>query len=69
MIILSWNCRGLGNLRTVRDLRLMVKEKKVTLLFLMETKVRNKAMQCLRVSLGFDGLLTVDPVGKSGGWH
>jgi hypothetical protein len=44
----------------------MVKEK-VTLLFLMETKVRNKAMQRLRVSLGFDGLLTVDPVGKSGG--
>lgn len=38
MSILSWNCRGLGNPRSVRDLHLLVKEKRPNLLFLMEQK-------------------------------
>ena len=42
MNLLSWNCRGLGNPRIVRDLHHMVKEKKPTLVFLMETKVHDK---------------------------
>jgi hypothetical protein len=44
-----------------------VKEKKPTLLFLMETKSRQLTMEVLRAKLGFVGLFTVDPVGRSGG--
>jgi hypothetical protein len=42
MSVLSWNCRGLGNPKTVRDLHRMVKEKGTELVFLMETKMQNK---------------------------
>jgi hypothetical protein len=36
-------------------------------LFLIETKIRNENMQKLRVSMGFEGLLTFEPIGKSWG--
>jgi len=39
MRCLSWNCWGLGNPRTVRGLRLLVKNNKPDLVFLMETKL------------------------------
>jgi exonuclease III len=67
MNILSWNCRGLGNLRTVHDLRRMVKEKKPNLVFLMETKLRQKQMESIRVKLGFKNVFVVDCIGKGGG--
>jgi exonuclease III len=67
MSLLAWNFQGRRDLRTVRDLRLMVKEKRPNFVFLMETKIRNPRLQKLRVSIGFEGLLTVEPVGKSGG--
>jgi exonuclease III len=67
MSCLSWNCRGLGLPQTVNDLHLMVKEKKPQLLFLMETKLKNKSMQKVKFKLGFQGMFTVDPVGRSGG--
>ncbi len=44
-----------------------MKEKKPTFLFLMETRLRNLKMQTLLVSLGFEGLFTVEPVGTGGG--
>jgi hypothetical protein len=67
MNLLSWNCRGLGNPQTVRELRRMVKIKHPHLLFLMETKVSIDRLQNLRIAMGFEGLLSVDPVGRSGG--
>jgi hypothetical protein len=67
MTILSWNCRGLGNLRTVRDLCRMVKEKRPSMVFLMETKLRKDKMEVIRYKLGFKCMFVVDCVGKSGG--
>ena len=67
MNILSWNCRGLGNLRTIRDLCLLIKEKRPSLVFLMETKLRSKKMDLIRCKLGFNNLFVVDCVGKGGG--
>jgi exonuclease III len=67
MNLLSWNCRGLGNPRAIRDLRLLVKEKQPTLLFLMETRAKNKKLQAIRRLLGFEGMFSIDPVGLSGG--
>lgn len=45
----------------------MAKEKRPTLLFLMETKSRQHSLERIRVKLGFEGLFVVDPVGRSGG--
>ncbi|XP_059431636.1 uncharacterized protein LOC132165159 [Corylus avellana] len=67
MNIISWNCRGLGNLRTVHDLCRMVKEKRPSMVFLMETKLRKVKMEVIRYKLGFSNLFVVDCVGKSGG--
>jgi hypothetical protein len=67
MSLISWNCRRLGNPRTVRDLDQMVKEKKPSFLFLMETINDKRLMERLRVKLGFAGLFAIDPVGRSGG--
>ena len=39
MSIISWNCRGLGNLRTVRALQKVINKEDLTIVFLMETKL------------------------------
>ncbi|GLT63989.1 hypothetical protein SLA2020_365100 [Shorea laevis] len=67
MSIISWNCRGLGNPRTVRDLCQLVKDKQPQFLFLMETKLRQFRMQVIRLKLRYEGMLVVDPIGRSGG--
>jgi exonuclease III len=67
MSILSWNCRGLGNLRTVRDLCRLVKEKRPNMVFLMETMLHTARLEMLKFKLGFDCVFVVDSKGKSGG--
>ncbi|KAG6683712.1 hypothetical protein I3842_12G027600 [Carya illinoinensis] len=67
MIILSWNCRGLGNPRTVRELHLLVKEKGPRIVFLSETKCRRDRVEGVRNKVGFDESFVVDSVGRSGG--
>ena len=37
MSFLAWNCRGLGNLRTVRELVEIIRAKDPTVVFLAET--------------------------------
>jgi exonuclease III len=39
MKIISWNCQGLGNPKTVRALRKLISTHQPDLLFLMETKL------------------------------
>jgi exonuclease III len=67
MSLMSWNCRGLGNPWTVRDLCQMVKEKRPVMVFLMETKLRHNKMERVQCKLGFWNMLVVGCVGKSGG--
>jgi hypothetical protein len=67
MSLLCWNCQGLGNLWIIQELQSLVKNKKPHFLFLIETKVKVGVLQRLRYSLGFGGLLQVDPIGRSGG--
>ncbi|XP_031124183.1 uncharacterized protein LOC116026896 [Ipomoea triloba] len=67
MSTLSWNCRGLGNPRTVREVVDLVSRKKPEFVFLMETKAARIHAERLRVRLGFEGLFYVDSVGRSGG--
>ncbi|KAG6649980.1 hypothetical protein CIPAW_06G011600 [Carya illinoinensis] len=67
MICLSWNCRGLGNPRTIHELLQLVKTKSPHLVFLLETKCSSEKMETIRVKSGFDNCFAVGNVGRSGG--
>ncbi|XP_028068804.1 uncharacterized protein LOC114271378 [Camellia sinensis] len=67
MKCLSWNCRGLGNPRTVRNLQLLLKEQAPDMVFLMETKCVSRKIEWFRCKLGLARGLFVDRMGLSGG--
>lgn len=46
----------------------MMKEKQPDFLFLMETKISLIRMQSACIQLGFEGMLTIDPIDLSGGF-
>jgi hypothetical protein len=45
----------------------MVKEKRLTMVFIMETKLRQQKMEGIRRRLGFDCMFVIDCVGRGGG--
>ena len=63
MISLGWNCRGLGNFRTVRVLGDLVQRWDPKIVFLLETKIKKKAME----KINFINGLIVPRKGKGGG--
>ncbi|CAM8895291.1 unnamed protein product [Rhodiola kirilowii] len=67
MKTLSWNCRGLGQPRTVRCLADMVRFHKPQVVGLIETKMDKGRAEVLRRKLGFECGLGVDSNGRSGG--
>ena len=67
MNALAWNCRGVGNPRTVRDLAAFVQSYHPKLVFLSETRQSEEQMQQLRWRLGLKGCLARSCVGRSGG--
>ncbi|XP_027086694.1 uncharacterized protein [Coffea arabica] len=66
MNLLSWNCRGLNNSRTVRELRHIVRREKIDIVFLVETKCSSRAVDKLKVQFGWFGM-GVDAKGLFGG--
>ena len=67
IIILSWNCRGLGNRQAVEVLADLVRRKAPTILFLMETKLTVREMEPIKMELGFPSMLAVSSEGRKGG--
>ena len=67
MIIISWNCRGLGNRRAVEVLVDLVRSKAPTILFLMETKMTVQEMEPIKAELGFQAMIVVSSEGRRGG--
>ena len=67
MSALSWNCRGLGNLQTVRSLQEVIASKDPILVFLMETKLSKEEMTKKKYTLGFIEGLIVASNGSKGG--
>ena len=67
MSFIAWNYLGLGNLRTVHELTIMVRQKDPLVLFLSETKLEDKRLEVLRCKLNFAGKLVVSSWGRSGG--
>ena len=67
MIPLSWNCRGLGNPRSVRALLVMVQRWKLDIVSLMETKSKVKRMERIKNRIKFANGLIVPSQDRSGG--
>ena len=67
MISLGWNCRGLGNLQTVRVLGKLVQQWDPKIVFLLETKIKKKAMEKVMEKINFVNGLIVPKKGKGGG--
>ena len=67
MRILSWNCRGMGSKWTISYLSEIRHKHKPDFLFLSETKQESEFFLKFQAHFGYDNLVTVDPVGRSGG--
>ncbi|XP_074335942.1 uncharacterized protein LOC141673107 [Apium graveolens] len=67
MNILSWNCRGLGNPRSVWILGDLIKSRKPNFLFLSETLVMSDKIKELCFKFKFVKYFVVDCIGRSGG--
>jgi len=67
MRILAWNCQGVGADLTSRRLEEMCRMYSPCLFVLSETKSNHMHLQNMQVSLGFDFLQIVEPIGTSSG--
>lgn len=67
MSLISWNCQGLGNPWTVREIMELEVRYKPSFIFLMETMVSINHAERFKVKMGFEGLFFVDNTGRSGG--
>lgn len=67
MNILVWNCWGVGNRRTVREVLALSKANSPGLVFLSETRQASTKMERLRWRLHMKGFAGVSSDGLSGG--
>ena len=67
MSAISWNCRGMGNPRTVCTLKDLVSRYKPNFVFLMEVKVNREKVEPVKKQLKFEGLFYVEGVRKGRG--
>lgn len=65
MAMLCWNCQGLGNPLTVRELWALVARERPTLVFLMETKQPDEVILRHRRKLHFLDSFTIAPLGTA----
>ena len=68
MNLLSWNCRGLGNLWTVNALKEVVKKEDPKIVFLMQTKSNENWISMVRDKCELKHGLFVPCNGSSGGF-
>ena len=67
MRVLSWNCRRMGSKWTISYLSEITHKYKPNFLFLAEIKQEPEFVQKFQAHFGYDNLVTVDPLGRSGG--
>ncbi|KQK05835.1 hypothetical protein BRADI_2g22831v3 [Brachypodium distachyon] len=67
MTLLCWNCRAIGQPRTVQDLVCLVHALQLQLVFLSETRQRKEVVEGLRWRLGLKNVLSFSEKGKGGG--
>lgn len=67
MIILGWNCRGLGLPRTVQELVQLVHTYRPRIVFISETRQGERKLKDLRARLGLKNCITQKGKGKGAG--
>ena len=67
MKLLCWNCRGIGDPATVRELRDLVEISSPAILCLVETQLQKSRVEGLWTMLGYDFSFRVGCTGRSGG--
>lgn len=67
MSIMCWNCRGMANPRSVRQLQRWSSSHGPDLLFLCETMINKGEVEKLKSRLGFENAFGVASRGNSGG--
>lgn len=67
MKILSLNCRGLSNLSAIPNLKRLAQKHQPDIIFLSETLAKARKLEMVRVMLKFEGCLTIEVEGRSGG--
>ncbi|PPD70334.1 hypothetical protein GOBAR_DD32787 [Gossypium barbadense] len=67
MKFLCWNCRGLGNPATVRELKQLLVANNLDIIFLSETKMKANDFQRVQNRCKMENGLAVSFEGKSGG--
>ncbi|GLT27461.1 hypothetical protein SLA2020_024580 [Shorea laevis] len=63
----AWNCRGLGKVSAISELKKLCFQHKPSILFLSETKRTATKMNLIRIDLGFEHCFAVGCVGRGGG--
>ena len=64
---LVWNCRRLGNLRTGKELEVLIRAKDPSVMFLAETWADEARLKDIQRSIKFDNLFFVERHGRRGG--
>lgn len=67
MRTLCWNCRGIGDPSTVRELKELIWECALEVVCLVKTQLYKQRVECLTRVLGYDGGYAVGSSGRSGG--
>ena len=67
MRTLCWNCRGIGDPETVRELRDLVEASAPSVLCIVETQLAKYRVEGLASRLGFSSSFGVGSSGRSGG--
>ncbi|KAM6574657.1 hypothetical protein CsatA_022984 [Cannabis sativa] len=67
MKILSWNCRGLGNSTTVRQLTALVRQHNPEVVILSEVRLPSTKFSRVCTRMKFEGSHYVPPIGRAGG--
>ena len=67
MSILVWNCHGLGNLRTGKELEVVIRAKVPSVMFIVETWADEAKLQQIKRNIEFDNLFFVERNNRGGG--
>ena len=67
MSIIVWNCHGLGNLRTGRELEVVIRAKDPSIVFIAETWADEVRLQEIKRNIEFDNLFFVEKNNRGGG--
>ena len=67
MSIIVWNCRGLGNLQTKKELEVVIRAKDPSVLFIAETWADEARLKEIKRKIEFDNLFFVERNNRGGG--